>query len=194
VKLAACRKLKRGPLSGTWYRALELPFLKSPLGTKHTTKLPGRYSPAHRRKPSFAVLYLCENHVLGLREVEAIYGSLTAGRIVSAPHRAWAILNVEVALQAVADLTDPSSWKLLGTSVQELTGDWRSDNTNNLVAPTQHLGLALFKVPGLEGFLSPSAKSPKENNLIVFPAKLHKGSHVRFRNPLAGKTHQIKGK
>jgi hypothetical protein len=52
----------------------------------------------------------------------------------------------------------------------------------------------LFDVPEVEAFLTPSAKSPDERNLNVFPAKLRKGSHVQFHDPLAVKTHAIKGK
>jgi RES domain-containing protein len=194
VNLAACRALRRRPLSGTWYRALELQFLKTPLSTKHTKKYAGRYTPGSRVRKPFSVLYLCENQVLTLREVEAIYGALDPGRIVPDPHRAWAVINVAVELQAVVDLTDPAQLKLLDVSVAELTGVWDWYNRKNLLAPTQQLGLALFNVPQIEGFLSPSAKSPDEKNLNVFPANLRKGSHIRFRDPLAGKLRTLKGK
>jgi hypothetical protein len=35
------------------------------------------------------------------------------------------VLNVDVQLQAVADLTQESQQQLLETTAQELTGDWR---------------------------------------------------------------------
>jgi RES domain-containing protein len=194
VNLAACRKLLLRPLSGTWYRALELEFLKAPLSTKHTKKSAGRFTPGRQLQRSFAILYLCEHQVLTLREVEAIYGTLAPGRTFPDPHRAWALINPDVQLRAVADLTDPAHLQLLSTSVQELTGDWRWYNSKKVLAPTQRLCMALFKIPQLEGFLTPSAKSPDERNLNVFPEKLQKGSRIWFRNPLSGRTHSLTGK
>jgi hypothetical protein len=140
------------------------------------------------------VLYLCENQILTLREVEAVYGTLDPGRTIPDPDTAWAVINVGVCLQSVADITDPAQLQLLGVSLQELTGAWKWYNLQNKLAPTQKLGAALFNVSNLEGFLAPSAKSPGEKNLIAFPTKLRKGSTVHFLNPLTKKPHTLKGK
>jgi hypothetical protein len=147
----------------------------------------GRFTPGPGVPKPFDILYLCEHQVLSLREVEAVYGSLEPGRTFPDPQRAWVILNVQVVLQSVIDLTDREQLQTLGTSAQELTGDWRSANTAGTLAPTQQLGVALFTVQGIEAFLTVSAKSPQEKNLNIFPAKLKKGSRVRFRNEFAGK-------
>jgi hypothetical protein len=81
----------------------------------------------------------------------------------------------------------------IGLSLQELTSAWASYNRKNVLAPTQKLGHALFKLPDVEGFLSPSAKVPDEKNLHVFPVKILKESRSRFRNPLSGKSFALKG-
>jgi RES domain-containing protein len=194
VNLKTCRRLRRLPVSGTWYRALELQFLKQPLQTRYSRRHAGRFSPGPGVPNPFDILYLCEHQVLSLREVEAVYGSLEPGRTFPNPQRAWVILNVQVVLQPVVDLTDREQLQTLGTSVQELTGDWRSSNTAGTLAPTQQLGVALYHVQGIEGFVTVSAKSPQEKNLNIFPAKLKRGSRIRFRNEFAGKTHSIEGK
>ncbi|ODU02083.1 MAG: hypothetical protein ABS79_00890 [Planctomycetes bacterium SCN 63-9] len=122
---------------------------------------------------------------------------------VSNPQGKWALINVRVQLSNVADLTRPSQRKLIGTNVQELTGDWRGyllrDAQSNLKAgapfltmvPTQRLGHELESVPRLEGFLSYSAKVPTKKNLIVFPKKLQANSFIKFENPITGQTQRI---
>jgi hypothetical protein len=142
-------------------------------------------------------MYLAADHFVGLFEVDAVLGSpLPGGTVVPNPHSAWTIINVEVRLSRVTDLTDPEAIELLETSYQELTGDWKGysyrpqlpplrapDWTN---VPTQRLGHALFRVRSLEGFLAPSARDPTKSNLMVFPTKLRRGSYLRFRDAQSG--------
>lgn len=105
-------------------------------------------------------------------------------------------------LQAVADLTQVTSQNIVGTMAQELTGDWRgytlrSPSTSisqpTGTAPTQALGAQLHAVPGLEGFLTLSAKIPYGRVLAVFPDKLRSGSTVEFVNTASSDTHRIAG-
>lgn len=109
--------------------------------------------------------------------------------LLSRPGRPWVDVNVSVRLQFVADLTRVSEQRLLETTVQELTGDWRGYHQRRGDAsvpepvgraPTQLLGEALHDVPLLEGFLSVSARVPDRRNLNVFPQKLQKGSRIIF--------------
>lgn len=113
--------------------------------------------------------------------------------MVPHPHSTWTILNVSVRLQAVAELTDVATQELLATTAQEITGDWlgyrlRGPGTTvkgpTGLAPTQELGEALFRVPGLEGFRTLSAKAPYQEVLVVFPEKLQAGSRISWFNPL----------
>ena len=101
----------------------------------------------------------------------------------------------------MADLTAVASQNLLATTAQELTGDWegyqlRSPRTSVSepvgLAPTQELGAAIYDVPDLEGFRTPSARVPYAMNLVVFPEKLQPGSRVVFSHPTLG-THSING-
>jgi hypothetical protein len=106
---------------------------------------------------------------------------------LSACRRPWTILPLNVALGAVADLTDPSAQKRIGTSAQELTGKWDQYKQSG-TAPTQRLGAALFELPGLEGFLVPTAvPGISGTNLVVFPEKLNARSRIEFRNQNSGR-------
>jgi hypothetical protein len=100
----------------------------------------------------------------------------------------------------VADLTLVAEQLKLLTSAQELTGDWygnlqRSSQASvsqpTGLAPTQLLGQALHRQPGIEGFRAISAKQPTHMNLAVFPDKLSPGSSIVFHHQATGKTFTI---
>lgn len=192
MNLRALGKLPAVPVSGVCFRALELQFLKSPLRTIHTKKYPGRFTPGPLAPDPPELLYLCEHQVLSLMEVEAIYGSLAPGLTIPNPELAWAVINIDVSLRRVADLTDQQTLNLLESSRQELTGHWEAENACRRLAPTQQLGLALAETE-FSGFLSPSAKSPHERNLNVFVKRLQPGDYVRFKSALDRRTHELRG-
>jgi hypothetical protein len=125
VKLSACRKLRRFPVRIVWYRAVDLKYLNNPLGTAHTPRVASRFSVGPYHGGGYEVLYLCAEALMTLLEVRGIFGT-QPGYAVSNPHFAWAVLNVEVLLWNVADLTLESQRALIQTSRQELTGDWES--------------------------------------------------------------------
>lgn len=168
----------------------------------HTATIPGRYNPGTAQHPAFSVLYLAENHLVALFEVSALLGSPLPGQVFAPnPNQPWAVVNVDVQLSKVANLCRESQRRLIETSVQELTGDWRGYSLRNPGAilkapyytnvPTQRLGAALYAVRRLEGFLTFSAKVPTARCLVVFPDKLRKGSFVRFTDPASGQVHSI---
>jgi hypothetical protein len=186
------------PETRVWYRALQPQHWPTGLATAHTTRIPSRYSPATNAQPAFPVLYLAEDHQIALFEVGALLGSpLPGGHYVPNPSQAWVLLNVQITLHAVADLTDVSEQAKLLTTAQELTGDWRGYLSRQAQlsirqptgpAPTQLLGQALHGVRGLEGFRTLSARVPTHMNLVVFPDKLRRGSRIVFTNPATGQT------
>ena len=124
-------------------------------------------------------------------EVEALLGS-PHSTWLAVPGRNWTVLSVSVVLQSVVDLTQAAEQAALGTTAQELTGDWRGyrlrdattpvSQPSGVPAPTQELGGALYSVPGLEGFLTVSAKVPTHRVLVVFPDKLAVGSELECRD------------
>lgn len=202
MNLAACRLLAAAAETGIWYRAIDPQHWPTALQTSHTVLDPSRFNPGPLVSPGIETLYLAEDLQVALFEAEALLGSATRpGGVLPQPRLAWTLINVQVRLQKVADLTVVAAQDLLGTTAQELTGDWegyqlRSRRTSVRepvgLAPTQELGAALYAVPNLEGFRTLSARVPYAMNLIVFPQKLLPGSRVEFAHPALG-THTIIG-
>jgi hypothetical protein len=202
MNLTACAALARSPETRVWYRAIEARFWPTALQTRHSQDLASRFNAGTRAVPPFEVLYLAEDHQVALYEARAVYGQpfpKTGAVILPNPQRAWLILNVRVTLQQVVDLTPVAAQTLLGTTVQELTGDWEGYQERQPhdsvpqpvgIAPTQALGQALFALPSLEGFHTISARLPSRMILVVFPQKLLPGSFLEFADG-AGHTHRI---
>lgn len=213
-------------LPGTWYRAIPPRFWSTALQTSHSMTIPSRFnfgqnaSLAHSAGGSvapFPLLYLAENPLLALFEVQALFGSLH--QPIPNPAHPWTTLNVQVSLSNVLDLTDFQNQAAIEMNAQEITGDWRgyglrsaasSVNSPTGIAPTQVLGLLIKNaltqaIPGkfsppsarlgtpspkFEGFLTISAKVPTMRNLIIFPDNLQGNSHVIFENE-EGRTYRI---
>jgi hypothetical protein len=197
MNLAACASLATIPLTATWYRAIQLKFWNSLLATAHTATITGRFNAGNASRPGFEILYFAEDHQVALFEVQALLGSPYPGAAyVPNPSTAWVVINVDIQLSRIADLTKAPQRKIIDTTVQELTGDWRGYTLRISHAtpgapywsnvPTQRLGHALHGVANLEGFLSYSARVATHRNLVVFPKKLQKGSYIRFRDPVSG--------
>ncbi len=189
MRLSACHRLNLSPLTGTWYRAIRQEHWKTRLSARHTITATGRFSAGSPTSPAYQILYLAHNHQLSLFEVRALVGKPELP--IPDPERTWTILPLNVALGAVADLTDPREQKRIGTSAQELTGKWDQYKQSG-TAPTQRLGAALFALPGLEGFLVPTAAPGiSGTNLVVFPEKLKAQSRIEFRNPSSGRIERL---
>jgi len=164
VNLLGCSALSRSPETGIWYRAIQPQYWQTSLATAQTKVLPSRFNAGDTAHPQFEVLYLAETQIVALFEVQAVFGSPSQpGGVFANPRRPWTVINVQVHLQDVADLTHVSQQTLLSTTAQELTGDWHGYQQRNALtsvsepvgaAPTQALGGALFAVSGLEEFLT----------------------------------------
>src|SRR2546422_304881 len=175
MRLAGCPFLQRGPLLGTWFRAIQAKFWANALATSHTSTIPGRFNAGNASRPGFQILYVAEDQLVALFEVQALIGSPYPGSTyLPNPAAAWSIINVNVQLSHVADLTARAQRAIVQTTAQELTGDWRGYLLRNphpnlrqpywTNVPTQRLGSALFRIPKLEGFLTYSAKVATRRN------------------------------
>jgi hypothetical protein len=201
MNLVACSSLQTGPERSVWHRAIEPQHLTTALGVAQTIFVPTRFSPATDASPAFPILYLAENHLTALLEVGAIFAKDSLGGVfIPNPQGVWTILNVEVVLQHVADLSDAAEQMKIGMTAQELTGDWRGYRSRSSrtpisgptgPAPTQDLGQALYNMPGLEAFRAISSRMPTHRTLIVFPNKLRQGSRIVFTHPATRQTHTI---
>lgn len=204
MNLAALKgALPRTPENGTWYRLIPPIHLPTALSSAHTKPKRSRWNAGSLLAPAdqFAALYFGDSPIVALLEVGAMLGSLTPGNYIPNPTQShFAILNVQVILYDVFDLTDVKiTQSILGTNAQELTGDWRgykdrrrstavSEPTG--IAPTQELGRALFDT-GAEGFRAISSKVPYQKTLTVFTDNLdHTRSSLTFTDP-TGNTYRI---
>jgi hypothetical protein len=100
--------------------------------------------------------------VTALEEVGTILSS-HGDIVIAARYPPWAVFAVEGFLSEALDLTDPFVQTQLGTSVAELTGDWRYSQTlflagKGLLPPTQLLGKLAFESGRFVAIRYPSAK------------------------------------
>lgn len=200
MNLTVCAAIPVYPENGIWYRAIQPQHWQTALQTGQTRAISSRFSGGSQSMPQFDVLYLAQDHSVALFEVQALLGP-PYGNFVPNPAQPWTILNVQVVLRNVADLTDHSSQQSLQTTAQALTGDWLGYQQRGRslsltaptgLAPTQELGAAMYSVPGLEGFKAVSAKVSDKRTLVVFPQKLQGGSFVRFHDQATGRQHTIR--
>ena len=107
MNLSLCVHLHRRPLHGTWKRALHPRYLANPLGTAHTRTHSTRFNPGTTADPAFEILYLTEDTTVALFEVQALLGSAYPGApfVPNPAGGAWALIDVQVQLQAVVDFT-----------------------------------------------------------------------------------------
>ena len=192
MNLSACAGLPRTPENRTWFRAIQPGYSSTALSSAHTTGSRSRFSagPLLPSSARFEILYFAEDHQTALFEFGAMVGGAhIPGRAVPNPGVPALVLNVQITLQQVCDLTQVDSAQVpLHTTAQELTGDWdgyqsRSPMTSVTapigIAETQMLGEALFQT-GIEGFRSLSAKIPYARTLMVFPTNLRRGSSIVY--------------
>jgi RES domain-containing protein len=124
--------------------------------------------------------------------VRAVYGS-TSDTVAVAESRATAdyaniplpfttprlLVAIELALQAVLDLTRDSVRERLGLTLSELRAeDWRKVQEEARESFTQAIGRAVFVNKG-EGLLVPSARVPEGVNIVYFPENHRTASRVR---------------
>lgn len=197
----ACAGIAVRPETRTWFRAVQPQFWQTALASRQTLTRATRFNGDANAAVQFESLYLAENPLVALFEVEALYGDPSVpGSVIPHPQKAYIVLNVQVSLSRIADLTDGAAQASLKTSAQELTGDWRGYQQRGRsttvqqpsgIAPTQGLGAAFHSIPGLEGFRTLSARIPYHEVLVVFPQKLQPGSYVRFSDAATGLTLSI---
>jgi hypothetical protein len=192
VNLAACGGLSLNPENRVWYRAVNLAYGD---GLEQRTHDDLANAVQSRRAAASASAFpdsvSAEDPVTATFEFGAMLGNpFVPGGAVPHPGRAFAMLNVQVTLSQVADLTGPAAQTQLQTTAQELTGDWDGYQVRGAAtpisspvgqAPTQELRHALFQV-NVEGFRSISAKVPCNDTLMVFPQRLRPGSSLVFRD------------
>lgn len=172
-KLApALRDLRPIPLEQTFYRVIHAKYATTALSAVGSYRFGGRYNPAG----TFEVLYLADNPVTALEEVEALLrtdGDLSG---IKGPPRI--VLSVECTLQHVIRL-DEAVLQALNLTLDDVTAPWRESLRRGQTPVTHEVGRISFERGDVEALLVPSAKNPVTQNLAVFPDSLVKGSFIR---------------
>lgn len=142
--------------------------------------------PVQQWEWQFPMLYFAPDRFTALLEMRALILASGFGRPLRIrAASSYAVVLVKLLLNSIIDFSDARQRALISTSVQELTGDWRTYGhhpssghvstvrSNLAAAHTQALGQALYlSRPDIEGFLASSAVRPTVSNLIVFPDRL----------------------
>jgi len=93
----------------------------------------------------------------------------------------WAVFAVEGVVTRVLDLTAARNQERLGTSLSELTGEWRYTQARHFrgegpLPPTQLLGKAAYETERITGLLYRSARDTFDGlGLMIFPDRLRRG-------------------
>jgi RES domain-containing protein len=164
------------PVHGPWVRVVQERYLRQenpdPLWAGGPVKFGARFTP----KGSFESLYLASDPFTALYEVEAVFRPFSPR--ISPP---LTLLTIEGLVENVLDLTDSSLQTRLGTSHEELAGNWKEVQHKYLsgegpLPVTQRLGKRSYESSRISGLLYCSAKNPeKAANLVVFPDRLGLG-------------------
>lgn len=167
------------PASSEFHETMSEIMCVGPFGRNVTIARDGR---VRQGQGAYQLLYLAQDYTTALYEVEAQLGT-PYGYNTPNPTKsnAWACCDFKVEASRIVDLTNREVVRMLGTSFQELTGDWKGyAQRAEGAAPTQELGAALFKAGHIEGFLSLSARVTTKQALVIFPQRLLPTSSVMF--------------
>ena len=151
----------------TWFRAVRPQLATSPPRPSRNIT---RFNPGPKLGPhGFALLYFAPDPVTALLEIQSLLGSFSSN-IVPNPAQNATVLRYTISQTLnVYDLTEPATCTILGTTQQELTGDWRMYRPPEAPAATQLVASILYTMmPPAHGFLARSARNPAVNNLVLF--------------------------
>ena len=151
----AIQQLNSHPFRHTFFRAMPLRYAFDPLGKRRRVT-----AQRFNRAGGARVLYLAENQVTCLHEIQAF----------GWPATATAIVPVQFDLKAVVDLRDLNVQNLLPTSSRELAFNFRSLAPRP--APTQILGERCAALRRIDGLLFDSPAVPGKANLAVLEVAL----------------------
>jgi RES domain-containing protein len=151
----AIQRLPSRPQRNTFFRAMLLRYAVDPLGKRRPINAQ-RFNVTGGAR----VLYLAEDHMTCLHEIQAF----------SWPATSTAIIPVQFDLKAVVDLRDPHVQGLLHTCAADLASNFRS--VVSITAPTQVLGERCASFGRIDGPLFESPAVPGKADLAVIETAL----------------------
>ena len=153
-----------------WYRCVPVQFAYFPPKTSTGRT---RFNPGGLR-----ILYFAPNPRVARFEARALLGSYFLMSVPN-PAQPYVVVRYDINFDQQACVVDATEYELpvIGTTIQEMTGDWftypRNFPRTATNAPTQELADAIHK-RGDEpvGLIAPSARNPFAENLILFEDRL----------------------
>lgn len=141
-------------------------FINSLSSTRGSMLADNRYT----RKDRFPALYTSHEPYLSILEVTQ--SPSFQGAFPGAAAVAHITFSVRANMGDVLDLTVEEIRQIIGTNLQELTGDWKRMNLDGLDAPTQILGQAAFDSGRISAIRYPSKIAPDKANLVIFKERI----------------------
>jgi len=183
------------PYRGSFFRNVALQFQESPLDAIGSYEIGGRYN----KKGGFQILYAAADLDTALLETGAMLRA-PDGSLISVKKKPFVTITIEVDLQNVADLTDPTVRDRLGLREDDLYVVWRDIVAKGEVPVTHRLG-NIAHAAGIEALVTPSEKNRGKTNIGIIDtgtgANLLIGSTVKIHDPQgfnAGVSTTITGK
>lgn len=161
------------PPSKVWYRSVDQRYqYDAPLASDTAT----RFNPGDQ--PDLKVMYFAPSQLLARFEARDLLGSWF-GEVVPSDGSRHVVVEYCIDLGSGPAIVDIGPERLVSitTSIQEMTGDWITYPWGSVPAPTQRLATSVFeRADKPMGLLAPSARNPRQNNLILFASRLPPGS------------------
>lgn len=140
----------------------------------------GRYNPPNR----FETIYLAEDPITALAETWRVFQHPQAPQGITFRTPPLVHIAIDGVLLNVLDVTDQNVQKAIGTTYQELTGEWRLTQAGGIEAPTQILGRVAYTVGRFDAIRAPSSKNaPGGACVAVFPNRLVGGAYLEVYDP-----------
>jgi len=180
-------------IRGPWVRRVSLAAILTgppgaPQGTNPRPLWPGgprrdgaRFVPRDR----FDALHLASDAITAVAEGEGLFRGRD-GRLVVPLHSPEVDFRIEGVLIGVLDLADRTVQTELGTTVYELTGDWRLMQIIGEAIPTQILGQLAYESGRIVAIRYMSTKNPNGGqNIVVLTDRLsiNTGNFVEVFDP-----------
>jgi RES domain len=183
----ALNKISPISMEGRAVRCQNIDYKDKPLSVKGSLINGGRFNiPGklleEKGLPFESVLYIARNMDIAMKEADAKWGS--------AKH---VMVRILYKLDNVLDLTDRDNLSILGTSYQELTGNWRQINDELCeISSTQRLALAVQRSNSFNAIKVHSEKTMigENYNLVIFIDEVNELKEIN-RNGISLKAESI---
>jgi RES domain-containing protein len=159
------------PTRGSFFRAVPLVYIHTPLSAIGSLTNGGRYNPIG----AFEVFYAAQERDTVPRETRAIIVDPASGATISISQPPAIYLTINVVMQLAVDLTDSAVCTALAIKPNDLLVEWRDLVALKKRVPTHTIGRAAL-LAGVEALIVPSARLVGTKNIAILVENLKIGS------------------